>query len=528
MSGFEQISLICCRTMKRHGNHEKPGLGRLRKGVFGDESRFTRVGRFTNIALPLVAMALLFIPVDSLAQGIRLSQREVQPPDYATFRLGPLYSTMALTETVGYRYTSSSGSGTDYISNNELGEILEDGGDFPIISTLSFRNYLIITRNIDLDASFRVGYEYYPQDTQEDEFLFDMTEEGVFGNISSAFRITEFLRGTIYDNFLYKTDYVDVRGEEDRYGGSQYERFENTVGMHLSWQASRKQNLSGGLSRFDVLPQDDEFADQERIEYREGIVYSYQVYEGLQVGGQFGSRQIQYTGTNRPNATLNSYHLFARASEGKALGLPVGPNTTLSASVGVVTGYGREKDDEEGREAADADSTLATGSVALDTQMSPALSQRLSYDKGLTDGYSSAFEERDVYDYRLSWKGKLSSAQFFSTLTDVVPSLESENEYRAWTTGLDVAYPLTHYSTLNGRTAYTIRDNEDGLTSEDEDLEVTNDYETWVTRIGTAFRLTKKLTLSAYAEHTERYSDAEDLEYERDTLAAYLTYHHQF
>jgi len=61
VSGFEQISLICCRTMKRHGNHEESGLGMLRKEVFGDESRFTRVGRFTNIALPLVAMALFFI-----------------------------------------------------------------------------------------------------------------------------------------------------------------------------------------------------------------------------------------------------------------------------------------------------------------------------------------------------------------------------------------------------------------------------------------------------------------------------------
>jgi hypothetical protein len=513
--------------MKRHGNHEKSGLGMLRKGVFGDESRFTRVGGFTNIALPLVAMALFFIPVDSLAQGIRLSQREVQPPDYATFRLGPLYSTMALTETVGYRYTSSSGSGTDYISNNELGEILKDGGDFPIISTLSFRNYLIITRNIDLDASFRVGYEYYPQDTQEDEFLFDMTEEGIFGNISSAFRITEFLQGTIYDNFLYKTDYVDVRGEEDRYGGTQYERFENTVGLQLGWQASRKQRLSGGLSRYDVLPQDDEFADQERIEYREGIIYSYQVYEGLQVGGQIGFRQIEYTGTNRPNANLNSYSVFARASEGQALGLPVGPNTTLTVSLGVATGYGREKDDDEG-EGANADAVSATGSVALETQMSPTLSQRISYDKGMTGGYSSAFEERDVYDYRLSWKGKLSSAQFFSTLTDVVPSLESENEYRAWSTGVDLAYPLTHYITLNGRTSYTIRENEGGLISEDEDLELSNDYNTWVTRIGTSFRLTKKLSFSAYAEHTDRTSDAEDLKYERDTLAAYLTYHHQF
>ena len=69
---------------------------------------------------------------------------------------------------------------------------------------------------------------------------------------------------------------------------------------------------------------------------------------------------------------------------------------------------------------------------------------------------------------------------------------------------------------------------EDVVVDEDEDLEFSNDYETWVTRVGTSFRLTERLTFSSYAQHTERYSDAEDLEYTRDTLAAYLTYHRQF
>ena len=527
MSGFGEKSMICCRQMTHYSNQKQEGC--LEDSHDAMNHSIMSCGMMRH-ALLLAIAAILLTPVVSLAQAIRLhAQREVRPPDYATFRLGPLYSTMALTETVGYRYTSSSGAGTDYLSDNERGRILKDGSDYPIISTLSFRNYLIITRRIDLDASIRIGYEYYPMDTQEDEFLFDMTEEGIYGNISSAFRLSKHLSGTIYDNFLYKTDYVDVRGEEDRYGGSDYERLDNTVGMRLNWQLSRRQTLSGMLSRRDVIPRDDEFAAQEKVEYTEGVVYTYRVYDGLDVGGDMRFTQIQYTGTNRPNANINTYSVFARASEGKAWGLPIGPNNTLTASLGVSTGYGKDREEnEEGTIDSDADSVSGVGSIMLETQMSPTLNQTVSYSRSMGGGYSSAFEVRDTLDYRLRWQGKLSSVQFYSTLSEVAPTDDSDADYRSWITGLDVSYPLTHYITLIGSTSYSVRENEERVSSDDDELELSNDYDTWTSRIGTSFRLTRRISFRTYAEHTERISDEENLDYERDTVAAYLTYHRQF
>ena len=40
--------------------------------------------------------------------------------------------------------------------------------------------------------------------------------------------------------------------------------------------------------------------------------------------------------------------------------------------------------------------------------------------------------------------------------------------------------------------------------------------------------VTSSITFSAEAHHIERFSDSEDLEYERDIFLALLTYRHEF
>ena len=185
----------------------------------------------------LLGLLLIWVPsAQLLAQDLSYdNRRDVEIPDHSTLRIGPFYSTVRLTESVGYRYTTSSGAGADLLIDNRRGEVRSDGSDFPIVSRLDFRNYLVISRHTDLDLSLRVTYRYFPLNTQEDDFNVSLPEEGVGANVSSQFRLTPHLIGSVFDRFLWTTDFVDDRGLSDRSGGRRYERIENTAGVDFDW-----------------------------------------------------------------------------------------------------------------------------------------------------------------------------------------------------------------------------------------------------------------------------------------------------
>ncbi|MBL7115799.1 MAG: hypothetical protein ISS35_08535 [Kiritimatiellae bacterium] len=476
-------------------------------------------------------MVLLAAPV-VFGQAVRFStHREIAPPDYATFRLGPFYSTMALTERVGYRYTTSTGSGTDYIFNNSRGEIKEDGHDFPIISTLSFRNYLIINRNMDLDASFSLGYAYYPLDTQEDEFFFTLPEEGIYGAISSSFRLTPYVYGTIYDNISYQTDYVDTRGVNDRYGGSRYERFSNDTGAQMNWDVGSRERLIFGLSRYHEIPNDDEFEDQERVRYTESLAFESEVWDGARAGVRGRFWQTFYVDPEREDTALQDYSVYFTAKEGGMGMFPVGEASTLSMSVGVgvATSRGSERGEEINNQeySPKGDSVELTRTIDLETQLSKTLRHSLGYARDIREGYNSSYEIYDLYSYRLNWQGEISSASFFSRYSDVESSGATDWPYTSWGNGATLSYPILDWLTLNASTVYTIRENKAEFENVD-DPENSSNYDKWDSRIGTDFRIHKEMTFSTYFAHYERISDDEELEFTRDTFEAYVSYHHQF
>ncbi len=175
--------------------------------------RFSRCATAWRATGSAAALLLCLSVASVQAQGLRFgNHREIQPPEYALLRIGPFYSNVTFSQLVGYRYVSTQGTGVDYVFGTRRGRFKEDGSELPLITTLSLRNYLIVTRNMDVDLSLRLQNEYYPLDTQENEFFFDLTDESVAGNFSTEFRITPFVRGRVYDNMLYKPDYLDVRG----------------------------------------------------------------------------------------------------------------------------------------------------------------------------------------------------------------------------------------------------------------------------------------------------------------------------
>jgi len=484
------------------------------------------------------------------AQELRFSNhRDIEVPDYATIRIGPFFSTLAFTQSVGYRYVQTRGRGADWLFGTRRGVIRKDGREFPLISTLEMRNYLLVTENSDLDASIRVVYEHYPLATQDDDFYVDLGEEGIVGTLSSEFLITEFLRGTLYDNIIYRTDYIDTRGIPDLYGGREYEYLRNVVGLNMDWLMAKDKNLGISLSRLDNIPFTGEFADQEYVTYSEGVSYEQIIVPNLTGGARAGFSQTAYADTNRTRLVQQDYSLFGSFDPEGGVGIRLTDATSVEVSVGYSRGHGVSgAGGTNGFTETIAEAII--GRVELITQLRKDLAHRLLYERLLARGFLSHFEIIDSYGYRLEWAGVRTAVGAQSTMSIVRPVGGNVGEYRNWVSGVNVVYHLTQFIDLNGSSTYSVRYNRVGALDEDAavdpeadiveeaadvgdvsptiDEELVSDYATWVSRLGTAFGLTEKITFETYVQHTERISENENLAYERDIFEARLVFRHEF
>jgi len=478
--------------------------------------------------LALAVALFLAFAGETVAQGLRFgNHREIKPPDYALLRIGPLYSSVLFQQSAGYRYVRSQGSGVDFLFSNQRGAIREDGHDFPLITALNMRNYLIVTRNIDLDASFYIAYEYYPLDTQENEFIFQPAEEGIAGNFSSEFHLTPFVRASAYDNMAYRTDYVDARGREDRYGGNEYQRFVNNFGLNLDWLMSDKHNLGLDLSRSDNIPTEDEYALQEGFSHEATLIYQYKVLPGLVAGMRGISRVAEYEHPDRADADVNDVNVFFTFAQDRDAGLQLTRSTRLTGELG--GGMARSKSLGDGTNETDQNSL--TGSVELETKLTRGISHSLSYERRFQQGYLSASELVDALRYRLIWTGDLTTTTIHTSASRVDPSNLDVSDYDAWTSGISITHSLTQFVRLVMSSHYSRRRIRNVPATAEEgktDPELLYDYNTWVSRIGTRFALTKKIGFNSYYEHVERDSDYGDLAYTRDLISANCTFVHRF
>ncbi len=491
---------------------------------------------------------------DRVYQG-EAGDRQVrkEPPQYATLRVGPFYSTATFTQSAGYRYIRTRGTGTDFLYGSHRGRYLKDGSDFPLISTLDLRNYVLITENMDLDLSVSATYAQYPMNTQEDEFYVNFVEEGFFGTLSWAFDITPFLGATIFDRFTYRTDFVDTRGLEDKYGGTKYQYIDNEVGTFLEWRLAKGKSVVGSFSREDFLPSDKEFSNQERITYREGVEYRQTIFSSLSVGARAAYSQTKYTAVARNSWNQEDYSVFADFGEGRGigddsgLGVKMSPFTRIRVGVGYSAGYSGRAGVASGSsgdstaEQLDKSGSL-TGFASLTTDLRKDLTHTFDYRRGLRTGFESDYELFSMYGYRIDWRGALESASFFTRVMEVEPSGDNVGSYRDWTTGLNATYalfriadrmgafysPLLRAVDLIGTSTYTVRSNEGVAANGDAEPELHEDYATWASRLGTSFAVTKSIGFLVYFEHVERMSEAEQLAYTRDIFEAILTYRHQF
>ena len=464
------------------------------------------------------------IPGGADAQQLRFTNhRELAIPDYATFKLGPFYSTVAFSQSVAYRYTRSRGTGTDYLVDNQRGVIVRDGHELPCVSALTFRNYLLLTENTDLDVSLRFVYEYYPLETQQNEFYVDMGEEGVVGSLSSEIVFSRYLKGTLWDNIVYRTDYVDTRGIPDRYGGQRYEYLRNALGLDLDWLLAKDKNFGVTISRADNIPFTDTFLDQESVTYREALSYEQAVLPGLVLGARAGFTQVRYRDPDETAVNLWDCSLLLNAGSG--VGMRITRNSTITVGAGYSAGRSWSNTQTNG-----VDTEGLVGFIELTTELTTRLSHTLSYQRAMSPGFlTGSLEFADRYGYRLDWKGDRLSSELFSNFVVYKPvGVIEYGEYWDWSSGIRAQYILTRYVTLDGSSVYSLRDNRFDAAGLDIDAELVSDYSTWVNRLGTTVNLTRELFFDTYVQNVERFSDNADLAYARFTFYAGLTYRHEF
>lgn len=507
--------------------------------------------RITGIAGVLIMASLV-----AEAQTLRFDEyREKVIPDYANLKIGPFSSDIAFSQSAGYRYVTSSGEGSDYLRQNERGRIIDDGSDIPLIAQLSFRNYLIISKYADLDISFAIGYRYFPMETEEDEFTFDVIQAGisartgsftftqdestgvgsrfagraetraymgesgggVTATLSSDFQLTPYVRGRLYDIPAYRTSYVDERGTGDDISGQKYTSFQNMVGLDMDWLMAKNKNLAYSGSRVDTVPEGDEFDVQKSVTYNQGISYQQQLNPVAAGGGRANYIWRQYE-EGRGDQFQQDYTVF--------LGADLSPDTTLQTALGYSMGELTSGNQWETNETSDT----AIGMISLTSRLTERLSHTVGYEKSQRGGFNGGFEVMDAYGYSIAWASPTLSVGLKTAYQVVEPRIYRSNDYTDWLNQLTVMKSLSENLTLTLASAYTIRDNskvKTGDAGEGSRL-MEASYDTWANNIGLAYVLAKHWTAGAYVEHLERFSDADDVAFTRDMAGVTLTYSRDF
>lgn len=475
--------------------------------------------RCTRI-LNFVVLVYLMCPFIAYAQALRFSNhREIQPPEYATLRIGPFYSLVEFSQSVGYRYVTTHGTGTDFLFGTARGVIKKDGSDFPLISSLTFRNYMILSENADIDLSVQMGYAKYPRDTQNDEFFILLPEEGILGNLSTEFVLGPFCKGTLYDNIAYRTDFIDTRGMKDVYGGTAYKHMQNMLGVSIDWLLAKDMDAGLSISREDVFVYQDQFEEQEHTTHSANILLEREVFSALTVGLQTEIAFTDYRILSRPDSRLVEYSVFAKYQPGKAARLT--ERTSLSFAIGYSSGRTEELENGEIDQKGEI-----TGYVDIQTALRRDLIHAIRLTRTLQQGFNTPFEKSDRVEYRLRWNIEIAEASFYSSYSQIKPDETLFPDYSDWTTGVDLAYRVCRGVTLLATSQYNERNNNDisGIT----EPELQYDYNTWISRAGTEIGLTRSLKIVTSIQHIVRTSMAPELEYTRDIFSAELKYTRMF
>jgi len=511
--------------------------------------------------------------VSALAQVSRFDSYQLQSlPDKANILIGPFYSDLAFFQSAGIRYIKSSGAGMDYLysggggvgsggvgmtsisssrRNPQYGRILKDGLDYPLISQLTARNYLLVSKDMSVDITFAMTYRAFPMGSEENTFDIEPgiyaemgsftvgasrdawmggfngrnTEaytgnrgSGVSANFSTDFELTPYVRGRLYERPSYRVDYVDQRGYTDNLSGRRYPVFQNLAGMDLDWQMAPDKSMGYTFNRIDTIPQDNSYDISRSIVYRQMLEYRQQINPLTAVGARADYYWRDYL-QKRGSQFQQDYVAFMNSD--------LTEDTVINASLGYSMGELRKAMDYETNGVSDA----VIGGIGIQTRLSDSVSHGISYERSQRAGFMSGFELIDAIRYQIQWADPETwSVGFSSAYERVTPKLTASNPYTDWMNQITASRPLTRDLVLTMASAYIKRTNATQKPGDlgEGDLFLSSDYDTWATTVGLIQTLTKRLKLYTYVEHMERISSNAQLAGTRDTAGMTLGYYYDF
>lgn len=505
--------------------------------------------------------------VSSLAQVARFDSYQFQAlPNNANILIGPFYSDLAFFQSVGARYVTSSGEGMDYLRGNRdsgaataqdlprYGQIQKDGIDFPLISQLTARNYLLISKYMSLDVSFSLTYRCYPNGSEDNDFDVEILDPGFYAhmgsftfsaskdswmggyngrnvegftgnrqsgfsaNISTDFELTPFVRGRVYDRPSYRVDYVDQRGYSDNLSGQRYPVFQNLLGLDLDWLMAPDKTMGYTASRTDTIPQDNGYDVNRSIIYHQMLEYRQQINPLTAAGVRGDWIWRDFLGA-RGGQDQRDVVAFMNSD--------VTEDSSINASVGYSAVTLREGSGYE----TNGTSGAMIGELGLQTRLSETISHGVSYARYQRSGFIAGVEVVDALRYTIKWVDPDSWAVgFASAYESVSPRLSLSQDYSDWMNQLTASRPLTHDLMLTMASAYIMRFNTVPQTGDlgEGDLFMSNDYDTWATTVGLIQALTQRLKLYYYVEHLERISSNPLLQGKRDIVGMSLGYYYDF
>lgn len=478
-----------------------------------------RLGWFPAVGLFVLAFLVLATGANAQQLKITLGNEKSGPPDYATFRIGPLYSHFMFSESVGARYTEGTLGTIDFVSGTSRGAYRKNGIDFPLITDVSLRNYLQISKYMDMDITIWARYEYFPLETQDDVFMVNFTDPQLSTSLAWEFYPTRFLKLKLFERPAYIMTYTDQLGTEDMYGGLSYRRFENEAGVGADILLRSDMDVALTFSRFDVNSASRGFEDQEQIRYTFGAVYDYQLTPVFTTGLRAGYQSVDYAVSSRGDYASQSYEAFANAelSASSKLGAAVGYAVGTTAATNGVIG--------------ETEAGSMIGQVSFETEFWKDTVFQASYGRSVSPGFTYGAQTAD------SLKGLVrrtdvmgGSISLSSELANIDVAGNGATSYSDWINALKVIYPLTSGCDLDLLSSYSIRKvtpptgvNTVGLPSE-----LVNDYDTWINRAGVTMALMKELSLRTYVEYTLRSSTSSLLEYDRLNIGMSLTYVYEY
>lgn len=525
--------------------------------------------------------ALSLAPVTARGQMLRFDEyRDLVIPDNANVRLGNFYSDWSFAQSVGVRYTRTTGEGATILEDGHLGRTREDGTDFPTVSTLSMKNYLLINKYMDLDLSVNISYNYFPAGTEDDQLDVDIVGEGMSARmgsftmsatrdalagsfngrnvtanaytetgsskrsgtsatLSSEFDLTKYVRSRIYDTPSYTTDYVDRRGRSDNLRGDKYRYFQNELGLDLDWLMAKNQDLAYSFRRMDTWPQDNDLNQARSSVTKQSLIYENQLNPVLMVGARADYTWRQFDAASNNDPTQGDYRRSDQFQQDYSgfMGADLTENTTLSLG----GGYSMAELNNPGTYEQKGESDTVIGFATLRSMLTERTAHSIGYSREQDGGFEAGLEIIDQYRYAIAWHNDLWSWSYLCLYETVQPQLANVSEYSDWLNQVGLTRQLTRTMTGIANVAYTVRNNgeitmgnmtADGKTvggdlNADQKF-VSDDYTTWAANVGLTQRLTDHLAAYYYVEHLVQSGSDSSMDFERDTVGATLTYQHDF